>query len=77
MAGLEADGAVGAAPEAVRVIVGRGRHSAAGEASLPRVVESYLLDEGRKFTAKRGAFEVHLRRGARQAATTAGFKARR
>lgn len=36
--------------------------------SLPRAVESYLLDESRKVTAKRGAFDMHLRRSARQAA---------
>lgn len=66
--GLEADtGSGAAAVDHVRVIVGRGRHSAGGEASLPRAVEGYLMDQGRKYTAKRGAIEVHLRRGRRPA----------
>lgn len=42
--GLEEAGAEGAGVDRVRAIVGRGRHSSAGEASLPRAVESYLLD---------------------------------
>lgn len=72
IAGLEADNGPGAAAvDHVRVIVGRGRHSAGGEASLPRAIEGYLMDQGRKYTAKRGAIEVHLRRGRRPASAPA------
>lgn len=50
----------------MRVIVGRGRHSAGGEATLPRAVETYLMDVGRKYSARGGAFEVQLRRSSRR-----------
>jgi hypothetical protein len=70
--GLEADSAPSSmAVDRVRVIVGRGRHSAGGEATLPRAVESRLLDAGRKYTARGGAFEVQLRRGRRPGSATA------
>jgi hypothetical protein len=46
--------------------VGRGRHSAGGEATLPRAVQTYLMDAGRKYSARGGAFEVQLRRSSRR-----------
>lgn len=46
----------------LRVIVGKGLHSAGGEASLPRVVEGYLLSNGYKYTPRAGQVEVQLRR---------------
>ncbi|EFJ44740.1 hypothetical protein VOLCADRAFT_95112 [Volvox carteri f. nagariensis] len=38
-----------AARRVLRVIVGKGLHSSRGEASLPRVVESYLIDKGYRY----------------------------
>ncbi|PNH12508.1 hypothetical protein TSOC_000563 [Tetrabaena socialis] len=67
--GVSCAGTGGGAGEAARasrrvlqVIVGRGLHSARGEASLPRVVESYLLGRGLRFTPRAGQIEVQLPR---------------
>lgn len=48
--------------DTLRVVVGRGSHSAGGEAVLPRAVEGHLVRCHRRFTARGGAIEVHLRR---------------
>lgn len=46
----------------LRVIVGRGTHSAGGEASLPRAVEAFLADQGYRCHWRAGALDVQLRR---------------
>lgn len=46
----------------LRVIVGKGLHSSGGEASLPRVVEGFLLSNGYKYTPRAGHVEVQLRK---------------
>lgn len=48
------------AVDRVRVIVGRGNHSSAGEAMLPRAIEGHLVRCNRKFLARKGAVEVFL-----------------
>jgi hypothetical protein len=42
--------------------VGRGLHSAGGEASLPRNVERYLSILGLKYHWRQGALDVKIRR---------------
>ncbi|GFR47264.1 hypothetical protein Agub_g8951 [Astrephomene gubernaculifera] len=60
----------------LQVIVGRGLHSSGGEASLPRVVQAYLLQQGYKFTAARaGLVEVQLRQQYAVTAAAAGVVA--
>ena len=44
----------------VRVVVGRGNHSAGGEAVLPRAVEGHLVRCRRKFALRGGSIEVQL-----------------
>jgi hypothetical protein len=46
----------------LRVIVGKGNNSSAGEASLPRAVEQWLGDAQYKFVARPGAIDVKLKR---------------
>ncbi|KAK9817071.1 hypothetical protein WJX72_009044 [[Myrmecia] bisecta] len=48
----------------LRVIVGRGNHSSEGEASLPRVVASYLTGANYRFNVKGGALDITLKRPA-------------
>lgn len=45
----------------LRVIVGKGSHSRGGEASLPRVVEQWLLQHGFKHTWRGGCIGVQLK----------------
>lgn len=45
----------------LRVIVGKGLHSSGGEASLPRVVEQWLLRHGYKYIWREGCISVQLR----------------
>lgn len=45
----------------LRVIVGKGLHSSGGEASLPRVVEQWLLRQGYKYIWREGTISVQLR----------------
>lgn len=45
----------------LRVIVGKGLHSSGGEASLPRVVEQWLLQRGYKYVWREGFINVQLR----------------
>lgn len=45
----------------LRVIVGKGLHSSGGEASLPRVVEQWLLQRGYKYIWREGFINVQLR----------------
>lgn len=45
----------------LRVIVGRGNNSSGGEASLPRVVESHLLQRNMSYIAGQGIITVYLR----------------
>lgn len=44
----------------LRVVVGRGRHSSGGEASLPRAVQSSLLAAGLRHQHRGGSFLVFL-----------------
>ncbi|KAF6254442.1 hypothetical protein COO60DRAFT_321184 [Scenedesmus sp. NREL 46B-D3] len=46
----------------LRVIVGKGKHSSAGEASLPRAVEQWLGDALYKYAVRPGAIDVKLKR---------------
>jgi DNA-nicking Smr family endonuclease len=46
----------------LRVIVGKGNHSSAGEASLPRAVEQWLADVQYKYVARPGVIDVKLKR---------------
>ena len=45
----------------LRVIVGRGNNSSGGEASLPRVVESHLLQRNMNYITGQGVITVYLR----------------
>ncbi|DBB05665.1 hypothetical protein WJX77_001842 [Trebouxia sp. C0004] len=45
----------------LRVIVGRGNNSSGGEASLPRVVESHLLQRNMNYIIGQGVITVYLR----------------
>lgn len=45
----------------LRVIVGRGNNSSGGEASLPRVVESHLLQRNMNYISGQGVITVYLR----------------
>ncbi len=45
----------------LRVIVGRGNNSSGGEASLPRVVESHLLQRNMNYITGQGIITVYLR----------------
>ncbi|DBA70804.1 TPA: hypothetical protein ACH3X2_011694 [Trebouxia sp. C0005] len=45
----------------LRVIVGRGNNSSGGEASLPRVVESHLLQRNMNYILGQGVITVYLR----------------
>lgn len=45
----------------LRVIVGRGNNSSGGEASLPRVVESHLLQRNMNYITGQGVIAVYLR----------------
>jgi hypothetical protein len=45
----------------LRVIVGKGLHSSGGEASLPRVVEQWLLQHGYRYVWRGGCIGVNLR----------------
>lgn len=44
----------------LRIIVGRGNNSSGGEASLPRVIESFLLGRHLQFFSGRGFITVQL-----------------
>ena len=44
----------------LRVIVGKGNHSSAGEASLPRVVESHLMGSHINYSMRPGVITVNL-----------------
>jgi hypothetical protein len=46
----------------LRVIVGKGNNSSAGEASLPRAVEQWLADAQYKYVIRPGVVDVKLRR---------------
>lgn len=48
-------------PGCLRVVVGRGAHSSGGEASIPRVVESWLAAAGHRYSLRGGSIDVHLR----------------
>ncbi|KAL3152557.1 hypothetical protein ABBQ32_001584 [Trebouxia sp. C0010 RCD-2024] len=45
----------------LRVIVGRGNNSSGGEASLPRVIESHLLQRNMNYITGQGVITVYLR----------------
>lgn len=45
----------------LRVIVGKGLHSSGGEASLPRVVEQWLLQHGYRYIWRGGCMGVQLK----------------
>ena len=45
----------------LRVIVGRGNNSSGGEASLPRVMESHLLQRNLNYIVGQGVITVYLR----------------
>lgn len=45
----------------LRVIVGKGLHSSGGEASLPRVVEQWLLQHGYRYIWRGGCIGVQLK----------------
>lgn len=45
----------------LRVIVGKGLHSSGGEASLPRVVEQWLLQHGHRYVWRGGCIGVKLK----------------
>ena len=45
----------------LRVIVGRGNNSSGGEASLPRVVESHLLQRNMNYITGQGVITVYLK----------------
>lgn len=51
-----------AARQELRVIVGRGTHSANGEASLPAAVCAFLDEAGWRYVRRAGALDVKLRR---------------
>lgn len=63
-AAAAAAGAPASRPRAglqLRVVVGRGAHSSAGEARVPRVVENHLKAAGHRYQARVGAIDVQLR----------------
>lgn len=45
----------------LRVIVGKGLHSSGGEASLPRIVEQWLLQHGYRYVWRGGCIGVNLK----------------
>lgn len=50
------------APRRLTIVVGRGRHSSNSEASIPRAVESYLLQRGSRVSHGRvGCLEVNVK----------------
>lgn len=51
-----------ASRQELRVIVGRGTHSANGEASLPAAVCAFLDSAGWKYVRRAGALDVKVRR---------------
>lgn len=59
----------------LRAVVGRGAQSSGGEATVPRVVESFLRAAGLRFSQRGGAVDVQLRGAAGLAASAAGVAA--
>jgi hypothetical protein len=45
----------------LRVVVGRGKHSSGGEASIPRVIENHLKAAGYRYQHRLGAIDVQIR----------------
>jgi hypothetical protein len=62
----------------LRVVTGRGLHSAGGEASLPRVVQSFLdaqvSRQGWRYSRQLGAYQVTLGRSGASGAHSAMFR---
>lgn len=59
--GLTWEQQLAALRQELRVIVGKGLHSAGGEASLPRVVEQWLLQHGYRYIWRGGCIGVQLK----------------